>query len=115
MTSASGAGGGRVQWRWQEKDFGFRFRSGSGRREAEYYQASQPGEFYVVPNSQRKLEKTHADDLEKAFPATTIAETNSESTHQLCKWKQLNINHEGNFSKFFVESTKLFASSIYLI
>jgi len=71
MTSASGAGGGRVQWRWQEKDFGFRFRSGSGRREAEYYQASQPGEFYVVPNSQRKLEKTHADELEKAFPAPT--------------------------------------------
>jgi cell filamentation protein len=71
MTSASGAGGGRVQWRWQEKDFGFRFRSGSGRREAEYYQASRPGEYYVVPNSQRKLEKSHVDELAKAVAPPT--------------------------------------------
>jgi cell filamentation protein len=71
MTSASGAGGARVQWRWQEKDFGFRFRSGIGRREAEYYQASRPGEFYLVPNSQRKLEKSHADELAKATAAPT--------------------------------------------
>jgi cell filamentation protein len=71
MTSASGAGAGRVQWRWQEKDFGFRFRTGSGKREAEYYQASRPGEFYLVPNSQRKLEKSHADELAKATAAPT--------------------------------------------
>jgi cell filamentation protein len=71
MTNSTGSIGGRVQWRWQEKDFGFRFRSGSGRREAEYYQASRPGEFYVVPNSQRKLEKSHVDELAKATAAPT--------------------------------------------
>lgn len=71
MTNSSGSIGGRVQWRWQEKDFGFRFRSGSGRREAEYYQASRPGEFYVVPNSQRKLAKSHVDELAKATAAPT--------------------------------------------
>jgi cell filamentation protein len=71
MTTISSAGGGRVQWRWQEKDFGFRFRSGGGKREAEYYQANRPGEFYVVPKSQRKLEKDHADELAKTTAAPT--------------------------------------------
>lgn len=71
MSNPTSAGAGRVQWRWQERDFGFRFRTGTGKREAEYYQASRPGEFYVVPNSQRKLEKSHADQLAKATVAPT--------------------------------------------
>jgi cell filamentation protein len=71
MSRSTSTGAGRVQWRWQEKDFGFRFRTGSGKREAEYYQASRPGEFYLVPNSQRKLEKSHADELAKATAAPT--------------------------------------------
>jgi len=70
MTTPSSSGG-RVQWRWLEKDFGFRFRSGGGNRAAEHYQAGRPGEFYVVPNSQRKLEKSHADELAKATAAPT--------------------------------------------
>jgi len=71
MTTSSSAGSGRVQWRWLEKDFGFRFRSGGGSRAAEHYQAGRPGEFYVVPNSQRKLEKAHADALAIASTAPT--------------------------------------------
>jgi cell filamentation protein len=71
MTTSSSAGGGRVQWRWQEKDFGFRFRSGGGSREGEYYQAGRPGEFYVVPKSQRKLEKSHVEELAKAVAPPT--------------------------------------------
>jgi cell filamentation protein len=53
----------RIHWRWEEKDFGFRFRSGKGRRADEYYQARNPGEFYVVPASQRKLSKEHISAL----------------------------------------------------
>lgn len=71
MTKGKEVGFGRVQWHWEEKDFGFRFRTGSGKREAEYYQASRPGEFYIVPNKQRKLEKAHADELAKATTAPT--------------------------------------------
>jgi len=70
MTTPSSSGG-RVQWRWQEKDFGFRFRSGTGRREDEYYQAHRPGEFYVVPKTQRKLQDAHADALAKVALAPT--------------------------------------------
>src|SRR6266540_5553355 len=55
-------------WRWEERDFGFRFRSGKGRRADEYYQARWPGEFYVVPPSQRKLTKARVDELELLFP-----------------------------------------------
>jgi cell filamentation protein len=61
----------RVQWRWQERDFGFRFRSGSGRREAEYYQSNKPGEYYVVPKTQRKLTKAQADALATGSSAPT--------------------------------------------
>lgn len=71
MSASSSSGGGRMRWRWHEKDFGFRFRSGTGSREAEYYQTNQPGQYYVVPKSQRKLEKAHADDLAKAATAPT--------------------------------------------
>ena len=52
-----------LRWRWQEHDFGFRFRTGSGRSTAEHYQAQAPGDFYVVPASQRKLPKAQADAL----------------------------------------------------
>ncbi len=55
-------------WRWEERDFGFRFRSGKGRRANEYYQARWPGEFYVVPSSQRKLTKNRVDELAVLFP-----------------------------------------------
>jgi cell filamentation protein len=47
-----------IRWRWEEKDFGFRFKSGKGKNTAEYYQASKPEEFYIVPPSQRKHELT---------------------------------------------------------
>jgi hypothetical protein len=53
----------RVRWRWKEKDFGFRFRSGSGRQATEFYQTSQPSEFYVVPIAQRKLNKKRSDEF----------------------------------------------------
>lgn len=58
-----------VVWRWEERDFGFRFRNGRGRRASEYYQARWPGEFYVVPSSQRKLTKSRVDELAVLFPA----------------------------------------------
>lgn len=45
----------RIHWRWAEKDYGFRFRSGRGKSVGEYYQAREPGTFYVVPEKQRKL------------------------------------------------------------
>jgi hypothetical protein len=61
----------RVIWRWEERDFGFRFHSGKGKRTAEYYQARGPGEFYVVPASQRKLTKTRIDELTATFPRPT--------------------------------------------
>lgn len=53
----------RVHWRWEEKDFGFRFRSGGGSKRGEFYQAASTGEFYVVPASQRKLDKNRLDEL----------------------------------------------------
>lgn len=52
-----------IRWRWEEKDFGFRFKGGTGRNVAEYYQAGQPGEFYVVPNGHRKFDKSRVDQL----------------------------------------------------
>ncbi len=53
----------RIRWRREERDFGFRFRSGRGSRTAEHYQARKPGSFYIVPASQRKLEKACIDEL----------------------------------------------------
>lgn len=61
----------RVVWRWEEKDFGFRFRAGKGTREEEYYQAARAGDFYVVPKSRRKLDKTRADALAGSAQAPT--------------------------------------------
>jgi cell filamentation protein len=52
----------RIRWRWEERDYGFRFKS-SGKNAAEYYQAAQLGEFYVVPGGQRKLEKERVEQL----------------------------------------------------
>lgn len=52
-----------LRWRWEERDFGFRFRAGSGPRAAEHYQAAAPGDFYIVPASQRKFPKAQADAL----------------------------------------------------
>jgi len=52
-----------VEWRWAEKDFGFRFRSGTGRKKGEYYQAADPGHYYMVPAGQRKLPKDRLDEL----------------------------------------------------
>jgi len=52
-----------VQWRWHEKDYGFRFRTGAGGKKGEYYQAANANEFYLVPASQRKLEKEKVDQL----------------------------------------------------
>jgi len=62
---------GRVVWRWEERDFGFRFRAGKGKRSEEYYQAAQPGEFYIVPKSKRKLKKNRADELASIAVAPT--------------------------------------------
>jgi len=53
----------RVHWRWEEKDYGFRFWVGIGRKKAEYYQAANSGEFYVVPARQRKLAKVRLEEL----------------------------------------------------
>lgn len=61
----------RIHWRWAEKDFGFRFRAGSGKAKAEHYQAARPGEFYVVPASQRKLGKDRIEELAALAPAPT--------------------------------------------
>lgn len=58
-------------WRWGEKDFGFRFRAGKGKQAAEYYQARSAGDFYVVPGSQRKMEKARCDELAKFASAPT--------------------------------------------
>ena len=68
----------RPRWRWEEKDFGFRFRAGSHRRVAEHYQASAPGNFYVIPASQRKLSKSRADELAKraTSPTSPVVVTN---------------------------------------
>ena len=61
----------RLRWRWEEKDFGFRFRAGSGKRIAEHYQAGMPGDFYVIPVSERKLSKSRADELATRASAPT--------------------------------------------
>lgn len=61
----------KIRWRWEEKDFGFRFKSGKGKSTAQYYQAARPGEYYVVPAGQRKLEKEQLDALaERTTPPT---------------------------------------------
>lgn len=61
----------KIRWRWEEKDLGFRFRSGKGKNVAEYYQASNPGEFYVVPPNQRKLEKADIERLAEGASVPT--------------------------------------------
>lgn len=61
----------RVLWRWDEKDLGFRFRSGKGSRANEYYQACNPGEYYVVPGAQRKLDKSRIQELARGLAAPT--------------------------------------------
>jgi len=61
----------RLVWRWEEKDFGFRFRAGKGTRECEHYQTARAGEFYVVPKSERKLDKARADELAQVAVAPT--------------------------------------------
>ncbi|MXY51048.1 MAG: Fic family protein [Gammaproteobacteria bacterium] len=68
----------RLRWRWEEKDFGFRYRAGSGRRAAEHYQGASPGDFYVVPTSQRKLAKSRADELARraATPQSAVVVAN---------------------------------------
>ena len=55
----------RITWHWEERDFGFRFRSGRGRQSAEFYQARSVGDYYVVPQSQRKLSKARTDTIAK--------------------------------------------------
>jgi hypothetical protein len=52
-----------LRWRWSEKDFGFRFRSGSGRVKVDCYQASEAGAFYLVPETQRKLDQDRVEEL----------------------------------------------------
>jgi cell filamentation protein len=52
-----------IRWRWEERDFGFRFKAGSGRSIAECYQASNAGDFYIVPPGQRKFERTQMEML----------------------------------------------------
>ena len=61
----------RLRWRWEEQDFGFRFRAGSGRSAAEHYQTGAPGDFHVVPASQRKFPKAQADALAASAKAPT--------------------------------------------
>lgn len=53
----------RVLWRWEERDLGFRFRSGRGKRVQEFYQGRKSGEFYLVPASHRKLDRSRIDTL----------------------------------------------------
>lgn len=60
-----------VQWRWGEKDFGFRFRGGGGKAKAEYYQAREPGTFYIVPAKLRKLSKARIQELTPQQPPTS--------------------------------------------
>jgi cell filamentation protein len=61
----------RVHWRWTEQDFGFRFRSGAGKAKGEYYQASDPGSFYIVPAKHRKLPKERVEKLAAASMPTS--------------------------------------------
>jgi cell filamentation protein len=61
----------RITWRWAERDYGFRFSAGSGRRSSDHYQAARPGEFYVIPAGQRKLEKERAEELAALHPTPT--------------------------------------------
>jgi hypothetical protein len=58
----------RVQWRWAERDFGFRFRGGGGKTRNEFYQASEPNEFYTVPAKFRKLSKERINELASQAP-----------------------------------------------
>ena len=74
----------RLRWRWEEKDFGFRFRVGSGKRIAEHYQAGVPGDFYVIPVSERKLSKTRADELATRAAAPNVAARRAQSLDGLC-------------------------------
>ena len=60
-----------MHWRWTEQDFGFRFRSGGGKTNGEYYQASEPGAFYLVPAKHRKLSKERIDELATAAVPTS--------------------------------------------
>ena len=61
-----------VVWRWEEKDLGFRFRAGKGPKAAEYYQARGPGEFYLVPASQRKLPADRVKELAEFVPIPPV-------------------------------------------
>ena len=61
----------RIRWRWDERDFGFRFKTVSGRNAAECYQAASPGEFYVVPAGQRKLNKERMEQLARQAAVPT--------------------------------------------
>jgi len=60
----------RVHWKWTEKDFGFRFRSARGSAKGEYYQASEPGDFYTVPAKHRKLTKDRIEQLAVVAPTS---------------------------------------------
>jgi cell filamentation protein len=60
----------RVQWRWTERDFGFRFRNGRVKAMAEYYQATEPGTYYIVPAGHRKLTKERLEELAVAAVPT---------------------------------------------
>ena len=61
----------KIVWRWSERDFGFRFRAGQGAAQSELYQALDAGTFYVIPASQRKLEKKRVDELAARTKAAT--------------------------------------------
>lgn len=61
----------KMRWRWEEQDFGFRFRSGSSRTITEFYQGPYPQEFYAVPASQRKLDKSRVEELSASGIAPT--------------------------------------------
>ena len=58
-----------VRWRWEEKDFGFRFRTGKGKHTSEHYQATNEGDFYLVPPYQSKLEFARRDELTATWMA----------------------------------------------
>lgn len=60
-----------ILWRWEEQDFGFRFRNGKGKSTVEFYQGRQPGELYIVPPSQRKLDVERIQELSRLMTAPT--------------------------------------------
>lgn len=79
----------RIRWRWEERDFGFRFRTGKGARAAEYYQAREPGSFYVVPAAHRKLDKDRVEDLDGPLgrrPAGPKVVANPWENYDLENW-----------------------------